>query len=132
MSDYSPHHWMKDIPDKPKIDIFENTIYGEPSIPVEKVRELCGYKEVKVSEIIECLKPELWRVDKMLIRNTIDALQIGIEHTRNNLTEHDSNLGRTTRKNKSWAETLESDIRSIEDCINKLKLVEVENSTHYP
>lgn len=76
-------------------------------------------------------QPEKWAVDKNTLRNTIDALQTGLDHTRSTLTEHDSSLGRTTRKNKSWAETIESDIRAIEKSIKDLKLVEAENTTTY-
>lgn len=80
---------------------------------------------------ISYFQPEKWAVDKNTLRNIIDALQAGLEHTRSTLAEHDSSLGRTTRKNKSWAETIESDIRAIEKSIKDLKLVEVENTTTY-
>ncbi len=110
MRDYSNTHWMKDLPenfhcqpDKP-LDIFQN----------------------------QTLVPELWRVDKMVLRNCLDALQSGLEYANECLLTHDTNLGRTTLKNKSWAETIESDIRLIEKSIKELKLVEVSHTTHYP
>ena len=38
-------------------------------------------------------QPEKWAVDKNTIRNAIDALQAGLDHTRGALIEHDSSLG---------------------------------------
>lgn len=86
----------------------------------------------KPADIFQGLIPELWAVDKMVLRNCLDALQSSLEYARECLATHDSTLGRTTKKNKSWAETIESDIRLIEKSIKELKLVEVNHSTHYP
>ena len=97
MSDYSPTHWLKDsgenfhcMPDKKSLF---NPEKG------------CVRGRDNVIPITSLLKPEKWAVDKMLVRNTIDALQSGLEHTRSALTEHDSSLGRTTRKNRSGSPT---------------------------
>lgn len=86
----------------------------------------------KPLDIIQEMKPELWHIDKFAVLNTIDALQSGLEYARECLSTHDSIIGRTTKKNKSWAETIEKDIRLIEKSIKELKLVEISHTTHYP
>jgi len=124
MSDYSPTHLMKDAPE---------IVPNGKVLCKEDIRKLCGYKDQpNPLEIIQGFQPEKWPVDKNLLRSCLDAIESGLEHTNYVLIEHDSSLGRTTRKNKSWAETLENDIRLMKTCIERLKLVEVENSTHYP
>ncbi len=127
MSDYSNTHWLKDQPENFHCMPDKNSLFD---LERGRVRGRIDDCSLKIPELF--FQPEKWQVDKNTLRSTIDALRSGLEHTNAALIEHDANLGRTTRKNKSWAETLESDIRLIEDCIKKLKLVEVENSTHYP
>ena len=51
----------------------------------------------------------------------ITALESGLEYARECLTVHESNLGRTTLKNKLWAERMESDIRQMEKALKLLK-----------
>lgn len=65
--------------------------------------------------------PELWTVQKDDIYSSIKCLDAGIDYARNALAEHDSNLGRTTRKNRQWAETMEGDIREMERLIDRLR-----------
>lgn len=45
------------------------------------------------------------------------ALETGLEHARTALAEHDTNLGRTTRKNEQWAETLEADVAALQKAL---------------
>lgn len=134
MSDYSPTHWMKDAPENFHCEPDgQKTISSEKALVKEEVRKLCGYKDQpNPLEIIQYFQSEKWSVDKNLLRSCLDAIESGLEHTNSVLMEHDSCLGRTTRKNKSWAETLENDISLMKNCIERLKLIEVENSTHYP
>jgi|JI7StandDraft_1071085.scaffolds.fasta_scaffold307018_2 hypothetical protein len=47
-------------------------------------------------------------------------LEVGLENTQCALIEHDANLGRTTRKNREWAETLEEDIKKMRLAIGHL------------
>jgi hypothetical protein len=42
-----------------------------------------------------------------------DLLRDGWEHAYGALIEHDSSLGRTTIKNKRWAEQLETDMEAF-------------------
>jgi len=41
------------------------------------------------------------------------ALQVGRENTQSLLIKHDSDLGRTTRKHRYWAEVLEKDLEQF-------------------
>lgn len=102
MSDYSNTHWMKDSPD-PKI------VLG----PQEYV-------------------PEIWSIKKDLVYKTISCLQSGLENTQSALIEHDVALGRTTTKNRMWAETLEQEIKDTKECIRQLKTLGISHTTHYP
>lgn len=52
-------------------------------------------------------------VDVNTMRNIKDALDAGEQYARDALTEHDASLGRTTLKNKRWAESIETDIGQI-------------------
>lgn len=65
-------------------------------------------------------KPDFLLIDKTTVYNSIDALEAGLEYARECLAAHDSALGRTTYKNKSWAETIEKDIRQISTTLNQL------------
>lgn len=76
--------------------------------------------------------PEMWTIEKDLVYKLIPCLQAGLENTQSALAEHDAALGRTTTKNRMWAETLEQEIRDMKDCIKKLKVMDASNSTHYP
>jgi hypothetical protein len=67
--------------------------------------------------------PEIWKIKKDLVYKLITTLQAGLENTQSALVEHDTALGRTTTKNRMWAETLEQEIRDMKDCIKELKLL---------
>ena len=67
-------------------------------------------------------QPELWTVKKDDIYAAIHAVQNGLEYARECLTTHESNLGRTTLKNKLWAERMEDDIRQMERLLANLRL----------
>lgn len=66
-------------------------------------------------------KPEMWTIQKDVIYAAIPAVENGLEYARECLITHDSALGRTTLKNKSWAETMEKDIRQMESALAMLK-----------
>ena len=106
MSDYSNTHWMKDLPDK--------------------------VKEILDASLPQTYQPETVAIPTLELQNIIDALEAGLEHTQTVLAEHDASLGRTTRQNKSWAETLEKDIEFLKARINFLKLKIIGVATHYP
>lgn len=66
-------------------------------------------------------KPETWTINKDIIYATIPALETGLEYARECLAAHDSALGRTTYKNKNWAETIEKDISNMENVLTMLR-----------
>lgn len=67
-------------------------------------------------------QPELWTVKKDDIYAAIHAVQNGLEYARECLSTHEANLGRTTLKNKLWAERMEEDIRHMERLLASLRL----------
>ena len=66
--------------------------------------------------------PEVWEVKKDAIYAAIHAIESGLEYARQCLTEHDAALGRTTHKNRTWAETIEGDIRQMENARDLLSV----------
>lgn len=66
-------------------------------------------------------QPEILAIPKPEVENIIYSLELGLENTQTVLAEHDASLGRTTKKNKSWAETLEGDIEFIKSSLAFLK-----------
>lgn len=66
-------------------------------------------------------QPEMWTVRKDDIYAAIAALEAGLENSRENLTKHDADVGRTTRRNAAWAKLLERDIESISRVLARLR-----------
>ena len=66
-------------------------------------------------------QPEIWRVEKDTIYAAIRAVESGLEYARECLAQHDAALGRNTLKNKTWAETMEKDIRHMERTLGMLR-----------
>lgn len=55
-------------------------------------------------------QPVTIQVDVNTLRNFKDALATGEQFARDALTEHDAALGRSTLKNRRWAEDIETEI----------------------
>lgn len=129
MSDYSNTHWMKDLPDAPNF-------HCQPDKPLKKNffdDSECFPKKMQEDILaIQEYQPETIAIPTLELQNIIDALQAGLEHTQTVLAEHDASLGCTTRKNQSWAETLEKDIEFLKARIKLLKLKIIGATTHYP
>lgn len=68
-----------------------------------------------------CYTPEIWSVKKDVIYAAITAVGAGLAWTRECLSAHDSANGRTTRKNRTTAEIMESDIRHMEATLKMLR-----------
>jgi hypothetical protein len=66
-------------------------------------------------------QPEIWKVEKDTIYAAISAVEAGLEYAKECLAIHDTGLGRTTLKNKNWAETIEKDIRELTKTLAMLK-----------
>ena len=73
--------------------------------------------------------PEIWRVEKDVIYAAIPAVESGLEYARECLAQHDAALGRTTLKNKTWAEKMEADIRHMERTLELLRACKPDNSS---
>lgn len=58
-------------------------------------------------------EPETWTVRKDDVYAAIEALQNGIEYASECLRVHDINLGRTTLRNRTWADRIEADKRGM-------------------
>jgi hypothetical protein len=68
-----------------------------------------------------CYQPEIWQVEKNVIYASIPAVEAGLEYAKELLAAHDRDLGRTTLKNKTWAETIEADIRHMTRTLEMLR-----------
>lgn len=114
---------MKDLPDKPESGI---TCNGCSVCKPYMENKLGPQKDMSEYQ------PETIAIPTLEVQNIIDALQAGLEHTQTVLAEHDSSLGRTTRKNQSWAEILEKDIENIKCRTVFLKTKLVGGTSHCP
>lgn len=66
--------------------------------------------------------PEFVTVERdVLAINVLNAIRCGIEYAKDSLAEHDLSLGRTTRKNRVWAENMEADIRKMHEAETWIK-----------
>jgi hypothetical protein len=68
-----------------------------------------------------CYQPEIWQVEKDVIYAAIPSVEAGLEYAKELLSAHDRDLGRTTLKNKTWAETIEADIRHMTRTLEMLR-----------
>ena len=58
-----------------------------------------------------------------LIDDAASSIGVGLDYARECLARHDEALGRTTRGNKSAAETMENDIKLMETTYKQLREV---------
>jgi len=68
-----------------------------------------------------CYEPEKWTVLKDHVYGAIRALQSGLEYAKECASTHELNLGRTTYKNRVWAEQIDSDICKMQKALSDLK-----------
>ena len=70
----------------------------------------------------DTVEPKLYiTVEKSLLENTCVNLKTALEYVQEALVEHDNALGRTTSKNRRYAQMMESDIEKIQLSINEIK-----------
>jgi hypothetical protein len=81
---------------------------------------------------IDTYQPEYWSIDKSDIYSAIYCLENGLEYARECLTTHETNLGRTTLKNKIWAQRMEKDIEGMNIILANLKGYPKENKNQCP
>ena len=67
--------------------------------------------------------PEMWTVDKSAIYAARAAIESGIEYAQESLVDHDKKFGRSIRKNRILAETMEKDILSMQKALKQLREV---------
>lgn len=65
--------------------------------------------------------PETVAIETAHVAEAVAAIEAGPEYTRSLLQEHDRSLGRTTRKNQAWAETMEADLLKMESAAVNLR-----------
>lgn len=66
-------------------------------------------------------EPISFAVPASVIFAAVKAVNDGIQYAEMMLTEHEANFGRTTLKNKTWAERMEQDIREMKASLSQLK-----------
>lgn len=64
---------------------------------------------------------KFWAVKKDYIYAAIEAVRNGLGSTITVLVTHDLDLGRTTKKNRMWAETMEKDILQMKQTLEDLQ-----------
>jgi hypothetical protein len=57
--------------------------------------------------------PTVYQIDDQAIRKARTAIESGIEYLNMCRAEHEQNLGRTTLKNRMWAERMDSDLNDM-------------------
>jgi len=70
---------------------------------------------------MQTYQPTIIEVDESFLLDCKESLEAGLEFTQDSLIEHDASLGRTTFKNKSWAETMEESISKTKSCIKRIE-----------
>lgn len=60
-------------------------------------------------------------VDYELLKASLGCVGTGLEYAKEALAEHDASLGRSIRKNRMWAEQIESDIHRMERTLKVLE-----------
>jgi hypothetical protein len=52
-------------------------------------------------------QPTFVSVDQEILRRSLEAVELGLEHTRTSLAEYDDTHGRSILRHRQWCETLE-------------------------
>jgi hypothetical protein len=52
-------------------------------------------------------QPTFVSVDQEILRRSLEAVELGLEHTRTSLAEYDDTHGRAILRHRQWCETLE-------------------------
>jgi hypothetical protein len=77
-----------------------------------------------MNQFLQTYQPEQWVVEKDTIYALVLAAENAIEYARECLAKHDQELGRTTKKNNTWAKTIERDIEQAELALELYKRIE--------
>ena len=63
------------------------------------------------------------KVEQYKLESILEALESGVEYAQEALIDHDSSLGRTTRRNRRAAESMEKDIELAKDAFGSLDAI---------
>lgn len=67
-------------------------------------------------------QPEMMEFEKDFVLCDLKlAVEAGMEYAQECLSRHDQELGRTTRKNESWAKIMEEDISQMKQSLERIK-----------
>ena len=67
------------------------------------------------------MQPTFATVDVEVLRRALEAVELGLEHTRTSLAEYDDAHGRTILRHRQWCETLEQHASKLLRCREELK-----------
>jgi len=81
----------------------------------------CATRDIVNAESLAQYQPEIWPVAKDVIYAAIPAVEAGLDYARECLLTHDTSSGRTTLKNKTWAEHIEDDMRNMQVALSMLR-----------
>lgn len=73
------------------------------------------------------VNPVFLSIEETRVLNARRAIRNGIEYAQMCLKDHETALGRTTLKNRSWAERMESDIEEMVSALAMLPVPEGAN-----
>jgi len=74
-------------------------------------------------------QPHMWNVKQDDVEFAEHVIRKGLEYAEESLRTHDVAIGRTTYKNKMWAETMEADIRQMQASLIQLHKCQIDNGT---
>lgn len=69
--------------------------------------------------------PEMMTLERdFVLYDLRESIKAGLEYAQECLSRHDQELGRTSRKNESWAKTIERDIARMKHALERIKKYE--------
>lgn len=68
------------------------------------------------------MQPTIVSVDEEILRRALDAVEIGLEHTRTTLAEYDDTHGRSILRHRQWCETLEDHVSILVRSKDELRM----------
>ena len=66
-------------------------------------------------------EPIVYEIPKETIILARSVIESGIEYLNMTRFEHERNLGRTTRKNRAWAERMEADLAEMRSEVERMR-----------
>lgn len=102
-----------------------NYCYGQEMGPFTPKEHLPDFYGGSMFPKFQEYQPEMITVEKFFLLHDLKfSIEAGLEYAQECLTRHDQELGRTTKKNKSWAETIEKDVAQMKQALERIKKYE--------